>query len=71
MTLENTTRFVNVDGVEARVWEGTTAMGVRVQALVVRVAASAGEDVAEFERDLEETRPPSVEAQAFPAKLRL
>lgn len=52
-----TTRVVDVDGVPGRVWEGTSERGergVRVVAVITRTV-----DLAEFEADLAECRPPS------------
>lgn len=61
ITIENTTTFVTINGVETRLWAGTTAKGVRVQAYVVRLCSFADDDNAEFERELHETREPSME----------
>lgn len=35
ISIESTTQIVALDGVPARVWEGTTASGVRVQAFII------------------------------------
>lgn len=69
ITIESTSRLVEINGVPARVWEGTTDKGVPVIAFIPRVAARADHDVTEFERDLQETKPPSADAQAFPARM--
>jgi hypothetical protein len=67
--IESTTKVVDVNGVPARVWEGHTERGVSVIAFVTRVAAERTEDLAEFERDLAEQRPPSAAVEAWPARM--
>jgi hypothetical protein len=49
MTIESTTRIVNADGIDCRVWEGVSERGVRVQVLVPRIAAQDGQDLSQFE----------------------
>lgn len=72
LTIEQTTRIVEIHGVPARIWEGTTESGVRVLCLVTRVAVERSEDCSQFERELKETRAPSVESlEAFPLRLLL
>lgn len=67
--IESTGRVVAVNGLPARVWQGTTASGVRVTCLVTRIAVAAGEPTAEFERELQEHAPPRPEALAFPLRM--
>jgi hypothetical protein len=75
VTLESTTQIVTiVDSttqatIPARVWEGTTDSGIKVQALITRIAAKTGQDLSQFERELQETRPPSADFQAFPLRM--
>ena len=69
ITIENTTRIVNANGVDCRVWEGVSERGVKVQCLIPRISALAGQDLSQFEAELKETRPPSVDAQAFPLRM--
>ena len=70
VTLESTTKIVDlvVDGkpIPARIWEGTTANGVRCHAYITRIAVASKDDSAEFDRDLAEQRPPSQEVLAIP-----
>lgn len=61
LSLESTDQFVTLNGVPARVWEGTTASGVRVHAFITRIAVHRDDDGAELERELTEHRPPTVE----------
>ena len=69
ITIWNTTKFVEVDGIRCRVWEGKTESGIQVQCLVPRIAARASEDLREFERELQEQRAPSPEFNAFPLRM--
>jgi hypothetical protein len=57
ITLTNTTKTVQINGVPARLWEGTTEGGSKVLAFVTRLAVPNGEDASEFERELVETPP--------------
>lgn len=70
--LKNTEKIVTVDGVRARVWEGTSAGGVEVVAFITRVAVAEGQPeaaYAEFERELRQVAPPSPVVEAIPARL--
>lgn len=70
ITIESTTQVVKVNGVDCRVWEGTTERGVSVYALIPRVAAKAGDDCSEFEAELKEHAAPSADAFAvFPLRM--
>lgn len=73
VNLESTSKIVTIvkDGAEipARVWEGVTAKGVKVQALITRIAAQQDQDLSQFEAELSETRAPSAEVQAFPLRM--
>jgi hypothetical protein len=69
ITIENTTKVVEADGVQCRVWEGQTETGVKVQALIPRIAVGPGEDVSQFERELSEQRPPSSLVDAWPLRM--
>ncbi len=69
ITIESTTKIVSANGVQCRVWEGETKRGVKVQVLVPRIAALAGQDLSQFEEELKEQRPPSTDVQAFPLRM--
>ena len=69
ITIESTTRVVTADGIPCRVWEGVSERGVKVQALIPRIAALADQDLSQFEAELQEQRPPSAGVTAFPARL--
>lgn len=67
-TLHSTSKTVTVNGVPARIWEGTTERGARIVALITRVTP-LDDDASEFERDLLEVAPPSAEVAAWPNRL--
>lgn len=69
ITIESTTQIVQVNGIDCRVWEGKTEGGVRVQCLIPRIAARMGENLSQFEAELEEQRPPSPDFQPFPLRM--
>jgi hypothetical protein len=74
ITVESTDKVVNLfrgSGQElaCRIWEGYSENGVPVQCMIVRVAAPVECNQAEFEHDLEETRPPQMQPEIFPLRL--
>ena len=73
ITLESTLQIVmiEVDGVSVpgRVWEGFTTSGVRVQALVTRIAVHRADDNSQFERELVECPPRPTSYFAFDARV--
>lgn len=70
ITIENTSKVVQVNGVPARVWEGQTDTGIPVYCLVTRIAVHNSQDCSQFERELQEQRAPSAEvSEVFPARL--
>lgn len=70
MTIESTSRIVEASGVQCRVWEGETERGVKVIALIPRVAVKNGQDCSQFEEELQETKPPSADAvQVWPLRM--
>jgi len=69
ITIESTSKIVELNGVPCRVWEGTTAGGVKMHAFVTRVAVHKNDDASEFERELKEQRTPSPEVDAIPLRM--
>jgi hypothetical protein len=69
MTIESTTRMVEADGVKCRVWEGRTDGGIPVVVLIPRIAVKNGNDMADFERELQECKAPSADTEAFPLRM--
>jgi hypothetical protein len=72
ITIESTTQLVDVNGVPARVWEGETETGIKVIALITRVAVGLEESPevhGQFKKELQECRPPSAEVAIWPLSL--
>lgn len=69
ITIEPTLKIVELNGVPARVWEGVTERGVPCHLFVTRIGVAKDQNAEEFERELEEQRPPSVEIQAIPLRM--
>lgn len=79
VTLESTTRIVELEVaagvvVPGRIWEGVTESGIRVVALVTRIAAETGngpDTLAEFERELQQCHEPRTRGalEAFPLRM--
>ncbi len=70
VSLESTTKIVELNGVPARVWEGETDSGIKVHAFVTRIAVSTKDDAGQFERELMEClQPRNPDVQAYPSRL--
>ena len=68
--LHSTTKIVHLNGVPARIWEGITEGGIKCHAYITRIACHKDEpNIDEFERDLKEDAPPSVEMEAIPLRM--
>lgn len=67
ITVHSTTKTAKLNGIECRIWEGVTERGIPLHCFIARVATKAqGEDAAQFEADLQEQAPPSVEVEFIP-----
>lgn len=69
VTLENTSKIVELNGVPARVWEGETESGIKVHAFITRIAAEKSQDLSQFEKELLEQKAPSAELQGIPLRM--
>lgn len=58
ITIESTDSITHLDGVPVRVWNGITEQGVPCKVFVHRLAVHQDEDLAAFERELQEQLPP-------------
>lgn len=67
--LKSTDKVVTLNGVPARIWEGHTAAGVPCHAYVTRIAVHESLDASEFERELQQHKPPSADIAAIPLRL--
>lgn len=54
ITIESTEKIVKLYGVPARIWEGKTESGIKIYCFVTRIAAHKGENLEEFEKELQE-----------------
>lgn len=59
ITIESTSKIVNVNGVDARIWEGTTDSGIPVHCMITRIGVHKDQDTTQFQRELQEMRAPS------------
>jgi hypothetical protein len=71
LIIESTTKVVTLNGVQCRIWEGTTASGIKVHAYIPRVGVDKNQDNSQFQAELEEQRPPSLEIEAIPLRMLL
>ncbi len=69
ITIDNTSKIVEISGVHARVWEGHTDSGIGVHCFVTRISCLAGERQDEFERELESCAAPTPEVRAIPLRM--
>jgi hypothetical protein len=70
VTLESTSKIVEINGVPARVWEGKTESGIDVHCFITRVAVHKDDDTSQFERELKENTPPrNADVQAYPLRM--
>lgn len=61
ITIESTSKLVQLNGVPARIWEGKTESGIPVHCFITRIAAPLEEDQTEFLQQLQEHKAPSPE----------
>jgi hypothetical protein len=70
ITLESTSEIVKLNGIDCRVWDGRTASGIAVQALIPRIAVHNSLDSSEFEAELRAQPAPRAEGErAFPLRM--
>lgn len=67
--LQNTTKIIDLDGIPVRVWEGETESGIKIHALITRIAVNKDDDCSEFEKELKEATAPSADVEMYPSKL--
>jgi hypothetical protein len=71
ITISSTTKVVTLDGIECRIWEGETERGIQIHCFIPRIAVREGQDVSQFEAELQERRSPSPEVEAIPLRMLL
>jgi hypothetical protein len=69
ISIESTTKIVKLNGVPARIWEGTTETGIKIHAFITRIAIGKDEDGTQFQKELHECVVPSKEIEAYPMSL--
>lgn len=69
ITIESTSKTVELNGVPARIWEGTTESGIKVHCFVTRIAAPADADLSQFDRELQEHAAPSNAMCVYPLRM--
>lgn len=72
VSIESTSKVVEVNGVPARIWEGKTESGIPVMCCIALISPLIDRDSpsqAEFQRKLKETRAPSAEVEAIPLRM--
>ncbi len=67
--IESTTKIVQLNNIPARVWVGKTENGIPVHCYITRIAVARDADASEFERELQEHKPPTAEIQAIPLRM--
>lgn len=53
-----TDQLTELEGVQVRVWDGTTAQGTRCKVFVRRIAVHQDQDSSQFDRELNKMLPP-------------
>lgn len=70
MTIESTTKIVEVNGLPARIWQGTTANGIPVVAYITSIAAAGDQDLSELEADLHDhAEPTALDVAQWPSRV--
>ena len=70
ITIESTTKIVQLNGVPSRIWEGKTESGIKVHCFITRIACDKNEpNTTEFETELKKQKPPSAEIECYPLRI--
>lgn len=71
LTIQPTEKIVELDGVNARVWQGTTESGIPATVFITRISPDTDkeEDHTQFREELQETVPPTARVEALPFRL--
>lgn len=72
ITIESTTKTVELNGVPARIWEGTTDSGIPIHCYITRIAVHEDHDQTQFAAEFESHRPPrNPDVETIPNRLML
>jgi hypothetical protein len=71
ITIASTSKLVELDGVQCRIWEGETEHGARVHCFIPRIGTDSQDpkQLEQFAKDLVEQRAPSPAIASFPLRL--
>ena len=69
ISIQNTDKIVELNGVPARVWEGETDSGISVHCFMTRISPQTHDNIDAFEKELIETSAPSPGVLAYPLKM--
>ncbi len=69
LTIEQTSKIVELNGVPARIWEGHTESGIPVHCYITLVAVRDELDRSQFEKELRWQKAPSAEMGAIPLRM--
>lgn len=69
ITLESTDKIVTLNGVPARLWQGTTEAGVPCHAFITHIAVDRTEDTSQFDQELEQHAAPRPEFEVYPVRM--
>ena len=69
ITIESTTKIVELNGVPARIWQGKTENGIEIHCFITRIAVSKAEDTSQFEKELQEHTPPTSAVESYPLRM--
>jgi hypothetical protein len=69
ITMNSTTKVITLNGLPARIWEGATDSGIPCHAYITRIAVDRDGDSREFDQELQEHVPPSLEIEQIPLSL--
>lgn len=70
ITIESTNKIVEIDGIPARIWEGTAHDGIKLHCYITRIAIDKNETrLTEFEKQLTLCITPSPQIDAMPNRL--
>jgi len=70
ITVESTTKIIDVGRGKARVWQGTTESGIPIACVIMRVAVRNGHPTEQFEKELQEQAIPNRDAvEAFDSRM--
>jgi hypothetical protein len=58
VTMESTEEIIKIDGVQTRLWKGTTDTGIKVHCFIHRISPQQHDQLEEFENEFIEQQKP-------------